>query len=84
MDLIGHQLHRLVRVTRVHSGSAQIAGDVSPRHAEVARRGEQVAGTARIAQVHADLGVGWTGGATIVGGEPDREAAIGEQVHDSR
>ena len=84
LHAVGHRLERLVGVPGVHAGEGEVAGDVGPGHPEVGVGGcrGQVGGAARGGQVHPDGRILGTGGAPVVGGEPDLEVVAREGVHD--
>ena len=75
-----HQRDRGVRVAGVHAGDLEVAGDVGPGEPEVARRGQQVAQAALVAQVQPDGRAGRAGTAPVVRREAHREAALDQPV----
>ena len=82
VELVGERLEQLVGIAGMHAVDVEVAGDVGAGQPEVAGRGGEVGGAARGLQVQAERRVVGSGRAAVVGGEPQRQLAAGEDLED--
>ena len=82
LEALGERLEQLVRIARMHAVDVEVAGDVGTGEAEIAATRGEIGRAARCLQLEGERRVGGTGGAPVVGGEPQRQPAADEDLED--